>query len=453
LITNVYIQDRWRDSSASKRDQRKRLKPTSQRCTKETRWRAQVRAEDGALKSAGYHATEAQARQAGQEKLQQLKEAGHTPLKSPTIANALEAYLDERGMSPSGKPLEPVYVAELKRAAQVAIDAGCDDMTGDDFSAKLERTIATLKKTDGKPLSASQKRKYRTLLRAMVTLAYDRRWITYDPLIRWAKRAGNLRSKTGKDSGTVRRRAYTIPELRSLVSDRSQWKDHGKSSDARAALKAARNVNKDAAEAMGLSPSTFHYLVHREPEADEWFLFVAVLVYTGMRSGEAQALRWRHIDPDKGWIHLPADHPGNKMERDRHIRIQPELLELLKATSKPIKGEPDYLMPEVVREVSMPARTKAFKNYCKRHGVELASSPLHAVRHSFCSLATAMGASSSVVMDSAGHSDAKVAHQYSSSAHLYLDDLREQGWGNYDPYAPRFFLRGKPPGAVNENKN
>lgn len=68
----------------------------------------------------------------------------------------------------------------------------------------------------------------------------------------------------------------------------------------------------------------------------QWFPLVALLALTGLRFGEATALRWSDLDEDGGWIHVrraqwkgAVDHPKSRVSK-RDVPLAPELAEILR---------------------------------------------------------------------------------------------------------------------------
>lgn len=69
----------------------------------------------------------------------------------------------------------------------------------------------------------------------------------------------------------------------------------------------------------------------------QWYPLVATLALTGLRFGEATALRWADLDEEDGWIRVRraqwkghVDHPKSKVGR-RDVPLAPELLDILRA--------------------------------------------------------------------------------------------------------------------------
>jgi integrase len=73
-----------------------------------------------------------------------------------------------------------------------------------------------------------------------------------------------------------------------------------------------------------------------------------------------------------------------------------------------------------------------------RSGVEPAGRNAHCLRHSVCSLMTALNASHFLVMEAVGHVSVAVTRQYSLGAKEYLDQLGD--WPRNDEW-PEFWLR------------
>ena len=168
----------------------------------------------------------------------------------------------------------------------------------------------------------------------------------------------------------------------------------------------------------------------------KWRCFVRLLIDTGIRRGEACALRWESIDlkdnsalikenlcytPEKG-VYIDVTKTG----RERVVYFSQEVASLLKqyrneqiaATSRrkarlikdkqPLQFEkiaiPDYVFTE--RGNSEPMHpdsvNRFFQKFGKKHGIEIHA---HKLRHSFASLAIVNGSDIASVSEVLGHAD------------------------------------------------
>lgn len=93
---------------------------------------------------------------------------------------------------------------------------------------------------------------------------------------------------------------------------------------------AERSYYPDASEARALLDW------HRE-HAPQWYPLVETLALTGLRFGEASALRWSDVDFDGGWIHVRRAHVRGRVDHTksaagrRVVPLLPQLGETLRA--------------------------------------------------------------------------------------------------------------------------
>jgi integrase len=168
----------------------------------------------------------------------------------------------------------------------------------------------------------------------------------------------------------------------------------------------------------------------------KWRCFVRLLIDTGIRRGEACALKWESIDlkdnsalikenlcytPDKG-VYIDVTKTG----RERVVYFSQEVAALLKqyrseqvaATARrkarlikdkqPLQFEkiviPDYVFTERGNSEPMhpDAVNRFFQKFGKKHGIEIHA---HKLRHSFASLAIVNGSDIASVSEVLGHAD------------------------------------------------
>lgn len=168
----------------------------------------------------------------------------------------------------------------------------------------------------------------------------------------------------------------------------------------------------------------------------KWRCFVRLLIDTGIRRGEACALRWENIDlkdnsalikenicytPEKG-VYIDVTKTG----RERVVYFSQEVAALLKqyrneqiaATARrkarlikdnqPLQlgkiVNPDYVFTERGNSDPMhpDAVNRFFQKFGKKHGIEIHA---HKLRHSFASLAIVNGSDIASVSEVLGHAD------------------------------------------------
>ena len=148
--------------------------------------------------------------------------------------------------------------------------------------------------------------------------------------------------------------------------------------------------------------------------------YLRVLLWTGMRSGEAKRLQWRHIDLSGGLI----DVPGSKTAAARRrIPIAPALHETLLRhrdwyTERFGTVQPEwYLFPAGSPQPLDPRRpvvdlTNAWDSIRERSGVECR---IHDLRHTFISRLAESGVPETTIMEIVGHVSRAMLLRYSHS--------------------------------------
>ncbi len=170
-------------------------------------------------------------------------------------------------------------------------------------------------------------------------------------------------------------------------------------------------------------------LVDCRMEADAWYLFTCLAIYTGQRSSVVRRMELSWFDWHAGYITIPADAAGNQKScRGYRTPIQPELALILQLAfaryGKP-KGPLVGLNPEArhIPDCQGNNVTNGFKAYCRRAGVVTGLGP-HACRHTLAAILTAMGLSPYLVMDYIGHATADVTKHYASNAEQVRQDVK-----------------------------
>jgi integrase len=165
--------------------------------------------------------------------------------------------------------------------------------------------------------------------------------------------------------------------------------------------------------------------------------------YLGCRVGTALAITPGLVDLEEQRIRIPAMFPGNKTKLEMLLPIQPEFFEILKDLLRTRDKDPAIpLVGSHFLTYTEANLTHGFKDYVRSTGIDPGSRGPHALRHSFCSLMTALGQSPFMVMALVGHLSAQVHKNYTQSAVLY--ERAVATW----PRRGRFYLRTNPPATV-----
>lgn len=176
------------------------------------------------------------------------------------------------------------------------------------------------------------------------------------------------------------------------------------------------------------------------PELQWLHALLATLTYTGLRIGEAVALRWTDVDLAAGTVRLVDEStsarraPGRparttKGGRDRSFPLNPELWPVLERLPRHADGfvfhgpnggrlKSDTVRNVLVKEVLTPL---ADRFPTPPGEVGFANGRLHSFRHFFCSLCANQMVPQQVLMVRLGHRDSKLVSNY---YHLHDDEAR-----------------------------
>ena len=156
-------------------------------------------------------------------------------------------------------------------------------------------------------------------------------------------------------------------------------------------------------------------------------LCVAFMIETGLRSGEALALRWRDIDTDRHKCHITATVVNPHMPSKTYVQDTPKtdssirtipltirataILNMLKrrATSEFVFGDG--------RRLEYPTLIRTIKKMCRESGVTYRGA--HVFRHTFATNCYYKGIDVKILSKLLGHSDVKIT--YNTYINLYGD--------------------------------
>jgi len=172
-----------------------------------------------------------------------------------------------------------------------------------------------------------------------------------------------------------------------------------------------------------LEPSEIAAVLEQLEEPDR--TLISVLAYSGMRTGEAQALQWKNISfrnhtiaIEKSWNpYNGIDTPKSKASR-RSVPLLPHLENILRDFYKR-QGSPApdaFLFFDGKKAIEVRWR---FKSALEKANLPIVS--VHSLRHGFASLLLSRGASVKVVQRCLGHGSAVLT--LSVYSHLLKDDL------------------------------
>ncbi len=200
----------------------------------------------------------------------------------------------------------------------------------------------------------------------------------------------------------------------------------------RAALTWAADPERDPARRLDRSPLNARRLALQEPEPpnpslsvqDEVALLnacrppwlrelVSLLLGTGMRPGEALALRWSDVNPDQRL----ATVRHSKTNRSRQVPIPARVLAMLESR-RPKTGDGLVFLSRSDKPIGSGKAAHHFTPIARSVGLTFT---LHGCRHIWASRALSAGASLPQIASVLGHATLQVARRYS---HSRLPDLQ-----------------------------
>lgn len=164
------------------------------------------------------------------------------------------------------------------------------------------------------------------------------------------------------------------------------------------------------------------FLKNAEQTGAEWFPIWAFGIYTGMRSGELIALKYKHLQYNEGkavvkiqesWTKQGGYKPYTKNKKLRTVPINSQLQRIIDQLRKsnPDKcGPEDFVLPQIAawRQGDASKELRAFLRGCNLPVIRF-----HDLRSCFISQSLIKGISSLIVMNMVGHSSMKTLMRYS----------------------------------------
>jgi integrase len=163
------------------------------------------------------------------------------------------------------------------------------------------------------------------------------------------------------------------------------------------------------------------FLQKAEQSGYEWFPVWAIAIYTGLRSGELIALRYRHIEHNlekpvirvqESWTKQGGYKPYTKNKQMRAVPINKEtqrIIDDLKAANPHACSPDDFILPQIPAWKQGDA-AKALRAFLKGCGLPVIR--FHDLRACFISQCLLNGKPPSTVMKMVGHGDMKTMMRY-----------------------------------------
>lgn len=163
------------------------------------------------------------------------------------------------------------------------------------------------------------------------------------------------------------------------------------------------------------------FLQKAEASGVEWFPIWAIALYTGLRSGELIALRYRHIEHNEGkpvirvqesWTKQGGYKPYTKNKQMRSVPINKEaqrIINQLRAANPNACSPDDFVLPQIPTWKQGDA-AKDLRAFLKGCGLPVIR--FHDLRACFISQCLLNSIQPSVVMKMVGHGDMKTMMRY-----------------------------------------
>lgn len=313
-----------------------------------------------------------------------IASAGRLPFA--LVADDYVQAMTERG-------LVAVHVREARLVCDAVVAAGGDDLLDDAFAATVRKWLATAPTfAPGRTTAPGNvtKNRWLRLLKSACLHAVRHHGLRANPLhgVKPLKVAHRLKA-------TLR-----IDELRAMVSD--------------------------------------------ERRADPYYLAACLLLYAGLRGGEALFARWEWLELDAQVMVLRSTKAYPiKRNRERAVPVLDELRDLL--LSWPDRPSHGYIVPgDAFRALENKGRWVAFRDYIGRCSLDARDLHPHATRHTWASVMLATGASVMWVRRALGHSSLITTDGYSDAEAQFGGVVR--GWTRC-----QMFLRRPAPGTAIED--
>lgn len=140
---------------------------------------------------------------------------------------------------------------------------------------------------------------------------------------------------------------------------------------------------------------------------------IRLLLITGARKGEIEALKWKEVDFDRGMLRLDDTKSGASLRP-----LAPAAINILKTL--PHHAESPYVFPADRSQGYFVGTPKIWRQI--REAADLCDVRLHDLRHSLASFAVSSGASLPMIGKLLGHKDLQSTQRY---AHLHDEPMRK----------------------------
>lgn len=165
-------------------------------------------------------------------------------------------------------------------------------------------------------------------------------------------------------------------------------------------------------------------MVADDRAGDPFYLAACLMVYAGLRFGEALNMRWEAVNIDALTLHVQVrDDYRVKRSKERLAPLLLELREILIARRKPT----GYIVDaDRLRLRSRRVQWEAFRAYCTASGFDPGRLSPHSTRHTWAAMQLATGQNLSLVRRQLGHDDITTTDGYADAVEQYTAGVR--GW-------------------------
>ena len=210
-------------------------------------------------------------------------------------------------------------------------------------------------------------------------------------------------------------RNRTLSLLRRLFNLFETWEYRPQHTNPVRGIERAREVPRDRV----FSPTEIGLLAEAVDDIVDPFVASALrfLMVTGWRNGEALAMRWEHIDFERGEITLPSTKTGRDVRPVAGLALQAV------ANLPRINGNPFVFAGSYGAAVGYKRLAQEFRGACEAAGIENAR--LHDIRRSVATTAAAHGVSVLMLRDLLGHKTTAMANRYARRAGSALQETQD----------------------------
>jgi integrase len=160
---------------------------------------------------------------------------------------------------------------------------------------------------------------------------------------------------------------------------------------------------------------------------------ILVCLSCGLRRGEIAALRWEHVDLERGMIHVQhGEDFRTKSGAERVVPVRGKALERLRGQAEEAEGTPTG--PVITDRRGLPVKPDRYTRVFKRmvRGAKLRNRErlnFHSLRHSCGAWLASQGVSERIIQEVLGHASTQTTQIYSHVAGSAVEGAMERVFG------------------------